>query len=78
MYRDVQTELIALLEKYRNRCLWFARPDYVPASREEWLRTLDLIERYGDMEAFKHVKEAKEWLSPPSKGRIRGAWPIVR
>jgi hypothetical protein len=67
MHRDAQAKLIALLEKYRNRCLWFARPDYVPASREEWLRTLDLIERYGDMEAFKHVKEAREWLSPPSK-----------
>ncbi len=67
MYRDVQTGLIALLEKYRNRCLWFARPDYVPASREEWLRTLDLIERYGDMAAFKEVRKARKWLSHPSK-----------
>ncbi|HRU71842.1 MAG TPA: hypothetical protein P5111_12275 [Kiritimatiellia bacterium] len=67
MKLDKQTELIALLEKYRERCLWFVRPDYVPASREEWLHTLDLIERYGDMNAFKHVNEAREWLLHPSK-----------
>jgi hypothetical protein len=67
MNRDEHTELMSLLDRYRERCLWFARPDYVPASREEWLRTLDLIERYGDMNAFKQVREAREWLSRPSK-----------
>ena len=67
MNRDEQTALVSLLDRYRDRCLWFVRPDYVPASREEWLRTLDLIERYGDMNAFKQVREARKWLLHPSK-----------
>jgi hypothetical protein len=64
---DQQAELVALLETNRARCLWFLRPDFVPASREEWLRTLDLIERYGDMTAFKQVGEARKWLPHPSR-----------
>ncbi len=64
--KDEEVALVSLLEAYRARCLWFLRPDFVPASREEWLRTLDLIERYGDMTAFKQVGEAKKWLSHPS------------
>lgn len=67
MNRNDQAALMSLLERYRDRCLWFVRPDYVPTSREEWSHTLDLIERYGDMNAFKHVKEAREWLLHPSK-----------
>jgi len=64
---DEQAELVVLLNKHRDRCLWFVRPDYVPASREEWLRTLDLIERYGDMNAFKQVEKARKCLLQPSK-----------
>ena len=67
MRNDLEATLVALLDRYRERCLWFARPDYVPASREEWLRTLDLIERYGDMAAFKQVGEARKWLLHHSK-----------
>ncbi|MDD4103332.1 MAG: hypothetical protein PHU80_11980 [Kiritimatiellae bacterium] len=67
MKLDEQTELVALLEKYRERCLWFVRQDYVPVSRDEWSHTLDLIERYGDMNAFKQVGKARKWLSQLSK-----------
>jgi hypothetical protein len=65
--RDEEAALVSLLETYRARCLWFLRPDFVPASKEEWMRTLDLIERYGDMAAFKQAEEARKWLSRPSK-----------
>ncbi len=67
MGHDEESALVSLLETYRDRCLWFLRPDFVPASREEWLRTLDLIERYGDMAAFKQAGEARKWLLHPSK-----------
>ncbi len=67
MNTEVDSILVSLLERYRDRCLWFLRADYVPASREEWLRTLDLIERYGDMNAFKHAREARKCLLHPSK-----------
>jgi len=63
---EEEVALVSLLDTYRTRCLWFLRPDFVPSSREGWLRTLDLIERYGDMTAFKRVGEAKKWLSRPS------------
>lgn len=63
---DVQTETIRLVEDYRHRCLWFLRPDYYPSTKEEVIRTLDLIERYGDREAFLRAEEIKRWLSHSS------------
>ncbi len=67
MNHDQQSELVALLEANRARCLWFMREGYVPATPEEWLHTLDLIVQHGDMAVFKKVGEIKKWLSPLSK-----------
>jgi hypothetical protein len=56
-----------LVEDYRARCLWFLRPDYRPRTTEEILRTLALIERYGDRAAYHRVAEIRAWLSRPSR-----------
>ena len=59
---DVQEKLAALIEDYRDRCLWFIRPDYMPSRPEEARRVLDLIERYGDLAGYRRAEELKAWL----------------
>ena len=56
-----------LVEDYRAQCLWLLRADYMPRSTEEILRTLSLIERYGDRAAYRRAEEIKSWLLQPSK-----------
>lgn len=64
---DAIHEGLRLIEEYRDRCLWFLRADYTPSTSEEWVRILDLIERYGDRDGFARAEELKRWLSQPSK-----------
>lgn len=59
---DVQQQLVDLIEEYRDRCLWFLRPDYLPGTPEEARRVLDLIERYGDRAGYRRAEEIKAWL----------------
>lgn len=58
--------LRALVDDYRDRCLWFLRRDYYPSTREEGLRVLAAIERHGDVDAFRRASDIRRWLSPPS------------
>lgn len=62
-------EVSALIDQYRARCLWFLREDYYPVSREDALRVLDHIKRYGDLEAFRRASVLAQWLSPHSNER---------
>jgi hypothetical protein len=48
---DWRKDLALLIEEYRDRCLWFLRPDFMPTTDEQILRTLHQIERYGDRAA---------------------------
>jgi hypothetical protein len=54
-----------LVDDYRDRCLWFLRRDYYPASHEERCRVLDQIVRHGDLEAYRRASEVRRWLSRP-------------
>ena len=54
-----------LVDDYRTRCLWFLRPDYYPVTRDQQLRVLDYVQRYGDRDA--HVRVA------PLRSLIRNA-----
>ena len=45
-------EINALIEKYRDRCLWFLAPRYIPTIPDEAMRTLNLIERYSARAAY--------------------------
>jgi len=51
-----------LVEEYRDRCLWFLRKDYVPETRDEILRVLELIERYGDRSGYRRAEEIRRCL----------------
>jgi len=64
---DWREELARLIEEYRDRCLWFVRPDFMPATTEQILRTLDQIERYGDRAAYERAEAIKRWLRAPSR-----------
>ncbi len=59
---EAREALAELIEEYRDRCLWFLRPDYVPQTPEECRRILDLIERYGDQAGYRRAEEIKAWL----------------
>ena len=64
---NIPEQMATLVEEYRDRCLWFLRPDYSPTTPEEMRHVLELIERYGDRAAFERAEEIKAWLSPHSK-----------
>lgn len=61
-----QNVLRALVDEYRERCLWFLRRDYYPVTTPEMLSVLESIERHGDVEAFRKVAALKRWLLPDS------------
>ena len=63
----VEATVARLVKDYRVQCLWFLRPDYMPTSTEEILKTLSLIERYGDRAGYQRAEEIKAWLSHDSK-----------
>lgn len=56
-------EINALVEEYRDRCLWFLRPAFLVSTRDEAVWILDLIERYGDRSAYQRAEKLKQWLS---------------
>ena len=63
---EAAAALRELVEEYRERCLWFLRPDYQPATVAEAERVLDAIQRHGDREAFRRAARIRPWLSRPS------------
>lgn len=52
----------ALVDEYRERCLWFLRPDFYPETVDQRLRVLKYIERYGDQTAYRKAAKARRWL----------------
>ena len=62
----LRRDLAALVDDYRTRCLWFLRENHYPATREEQLRVLDYVERYGDRSGHIRAADLRRWLSQPS------------
>ncbi|HEX2254195.1 MAG TPA: hypothetical protein VHQ65_13070 [Thermoanaerobaculia bacterium] len=69
----LEAELRALIDEYRNRCLWFLRPDFYPTTREEALRALRHIETHADRDGFVRAARLRQWLSPPSSAPSAGS-----
>jgi len=69
---DIAEKLTPLVNKYRSRCLWFLREDFIPASLEEALLVLNSLEKYGDREAFIEARRIREWLSQTSSAASAG------
>jgi hypothetical protein len=62
MQDDLQ-QLVALIECYRSRRLWFLAKDFVPAMPAQAVRVLEYSERYDDRDAFVQTRRLKQWLS---------------
>ncbi|MBI2945519.1 MAG: hypothetical protein HYY25_15100 [Candidatus Wallbacteria bacterium] len=61
-----------LVGLYRDACLWFLAPDFMPADREQALRALSYIERYGNRDAFVRAGELRRWFSRTSSESSAG------
>ncbi len=65
--------LRALVDDYRDRCLWSWKRDYYPQSASEAVLVLEAIEGHGDLEAFRRAAEVRRWLSPNSSAASAGS-----
>jgi hypothetical protein len=66
MEAEAMAEIESLVERYRDRCLWFLRQDFVPQNTEEILQVLSFIERYGDRAGFEQAQRLRQWLRLPT------------
>ncbi len=64
---SIHPDIVDLVEEYRDRCLWFLKPDFVPSTVQEAEYALDLIERYGDRSAYVRAEKLRQWLSRLSR-----------
>lgn len=69
----LSAQLDRLIANYRRRCLWFLRENYYPVTRDEILRVLGYIERYGDREAYRRASAIRRWLSQNSSAPSVGS-----
>lgn len=63
----------ALVDEYRNQCLWFLREDFYPTTIDEKLRVLKYIQRYGDRTAYRKAAETRRWLLQAPTKRLPSA-----
>jgi hypothetical protein len=70
---EIANAVRALVDEYRDQCLWFLRADYYPETPEEILRALDYIERHGDRRGYQRAAEVRRWLSRRSSGSSAGS-----
>jgi len=60
-----ETQFRRFVDEYRDRCLWFTRPDYYPQTPAERAEVLRQIEQRGDRDAQQRVAAFRQWLSVP-------------
>ncbi|MFH1143671.1 MAG: hypothetical protein V1774_03920 [Candidatus Eisenbacteria bacterium] len=66
------SEVRLLVDEYRERCLWFLRPDYYPETIDEALRVLRAIETHGDAAAFRRAAALRQWFLLHSSEKSAG------
>ncbi len=49
---DVQKETLALWERNRLQCGWFLRNDFMPRTRDEFARCLNMLAQHGDRATY--------------------------
>jgi hypothetical protein len=70
---ETDAALRELVDEYRDRCLWFLRRDYYPATAEEARGVLDSIQRHGDRDGFRRAARIRQWLSHSSSATSVGS-----
>lgn len=71
--RTLDEQIDDLVDEQRIACLWFLRPDYLPSTDEERLSALELIQKHGDLAAFRRAGILKRWLSQTSSATSAGS-----
>ena len=66
----------AVVEDYRDVCLWFADLSKPPRNEVQLEQVLSSIETYGDANAFKRVGRIRSWLSPHFSPRYSSGLPV--
>ncbi len=69
----IAAEVDRLVDEQRIACLWFMRPDYHPETNDERIRTLEHIERHGNLDAFRRAATLRRWLSQTSSDASAGS-----
>lgn len=70
---EADAALRELVDEYRERCLWFLRRDYYPATSAEAHRVLEAIQRHGDRDGFRRAAQIRQWLSRSSSAASVGS-----
>lgn len=69
---EIADALTPLVVRYRERCLWFLREDFVPTTVAEGLVALEHIEKHGDRNAFIEARRLRKWLLRISNASCAG------
>ena len=69
---DVMERVRELVREARASCLWFLDEGFLPADRDEALRTLRAIESHGDRKTYVEARKLREWLSRTSSAGSAG------
>lgn len=56
------SQVRALVEEYRERCLWHLRPDFYPKNVAEALSVLRAIEAHGDSAGYRRAAALRRWF----------------
>jgi hypothetical protein len=59
----ILSQVHALMDEVRDRCLWSLRRDYYPATAAEAIRVLLMLEQHADVAAFRRAANLRQWLS---------------
>jgi hypothetical protein len=70
---EADAALREIVDECRDRCLWFLRRDYYPATLEEANRVLDAIQHHGSRDVFRRAAQIRLWLSRPSSATSAGS-----
>jgi hypothetical protein len=60
---QVMKEIRDLATRTRDRCLWSAAEDWLPANPVQAAACLEAIIRHGDRESWAQARRLKQWLS---------------
>ena len=58
----LSSELKSVVEDYRSMCFWNMAEDFMPKTREQVLIALDILERYGTLDAYRRAGVIRSWL----------------
>ncbi len=62
MANDARQQALALWEQNRARCAWFMRDDFVPSSKDDFIRCLHTLAQHGDRATYVMARKLMKCL----------------